>query len=162
MQSATTDQSQVASVAFSPSGLLASGSGGNLKVWSVPDLAFTLLSDYPWNEIRSVAISPDGQFLAAGMAGNDNAVKVYGADGTFRLLPFSSWVTVIAFSPDSRFLAVANVTAIQIYRTSDRRPTRSESLGELLTLDTRGSSAANFGTRLSSVGLRVPERRSIL
>jgi WD40 repeat protein len=66
-----------------------------------------------------VAISPDGQFLAAGTAGNDNAVKVYGADGTFRLLPFSSWVTVIAFSPDSRFLAVANVTAIQIYRTSD-------------------------------------------
>lgn len=121
LQSVTADQTQVASVAFSPDGgQLASGSGGNLKLWSLPDLAsFRALSDYPWNEIRSVAFSPDGRFLAAGMAGNDNAVKVYGSDGTFLRLPFSSWVITLTFSSDSRFLAVANATAIQIYRTSD-------------------------------------------
>lgn len=121
LQSTTAGQTQVVSVAFSPDGQqLASGSGANLKLWSSPDLAsFRLLSDYPWNEIRSVAFSPDGRFLAAGMAGNDNAVKVYGSDGTFRTLPFSSWVITLTFSTDSRFLAVAMATAIQIYRTSD-------------------------------------------
>jgi WD40 repeat protein len=96
-------------------------SGAALKLWSLPDLgSFIELTDYPSYSIAAVAFSPDGQFLAAGMPGDQDAVKIYTANGTFlRRLPFASWVQAVAFSPNSRFLAVATGPDVQIYRTSD-------------------------------------------
>jgi WD40 repeat protein len=116
LQSRTEDQASVLSLAISPDSLRLA-SGAVLKLWDLPDLAsFQVLS----GGARSLAFSPDGQLLAAGMGGDSNAVKVFTADGAFlRNLPFSSWVTVVTFSPDSRLLAVGNATAIQIYRTFD-------------------------------------------
>ena len=120
LQSRTEDGTAVGAIAISPDGQrLASGAA--LKLWSFPDLdSFIELTDYPSYLIAGVAFSADGQFLAAGVPGDEDAVKIYTGDGTFlRRLPLANWVYAVAFSPDSRFLAVAASNNVQIYRTSD-------------------------------------------
>jgi WD40 repeat protein/tRNA A-37 threonylcarbamoyl transferase component Bud32 len=119
----------VSSVAFSPDGKrIASGSGtnvgggrqesGEVRVWDAVSgkelLAFPALPHWA----NSVAFSPDGNYLAAGLGylavvapASPGEIRVWDATTgreVHRLRGHTFWVTSVAFSPDSRHLASAS------------------------------------------------------
>lgn len=101
---------------FSPDGhLLASGAGGGLSIWSVPDGALKAWRNLA--TVRSIAFSPDGRWLASGAW--DGTIKLWSMpeakiDATLRP-PYESSdiegderVTAVAISPDGRWLAAGS------------------------------------------------------
>jgi len=120
----------VSALAFSPGGLtLASGSlDGTVRIWDLPTgKCSKMVRDQTngvgkWqetlraysNSISSIAISPDGSFLASG--GSDTSVKLWDmATGELRRVLFQRMltsrmtsVTCLVFSPDGHTLASAS------------------------------------------------------
>jgi len=110
---------QVTSIAIAPDGAsLASGSiedglYGYLNVWRTLDTALVKSFAFYHEDVLTVDISPDGQYLAEGGGGGD------ADDGRIRIWQTSDWalmrfvgsggfVTAFGFSSDSSFYAVAS------------------------------------------------------
>jgi WD40 repeat protein/serine/threonine protein kinase len=98
-------------VTFSPfDDVLAAGTDdGHVHVWSITDGTFESRFVFPAHEdqVRSIAISPDGKLLAS--ASRD--VKIWDLhDGSSFSIPElgNSVVSSIDFSPDGQFLAIAS------------------------------------------------------
>jgi WD40 repeat protein len=96
---------QVSSVAISSDGkTVASGSiDHSIQLWSLHDgqLLKYILTDYI---VSTIAFSPDGQLLAAGIGNKVDIFRV--SDGIkIKSLDHDDWVNSIAFSPDGLFLA---------------------------------------------------------
>lgn len=109
---------QVTSIAIAPDGAsLASGSiedglYGYLNVWRTLDTALVKSFAFYHEDVLTVAISPDGQYLAEGGGGGDSD------GGKTRMWQISDWtlvtihdtgnfITAVAFSADSDFYAFA-------------------------------------------------------
>ena len=97
----------VYSVAFSPDGkVLASGSGGTIKLWDVKSGALLkTLKGHSWS-VYSVAFSPDGKVLASGSY--DKTILLWDVESgaLLQTLKGHSWgVLSVAFSPDGKVLA---------------------------------------------------------
>ncbi len=79
----------------------------------------------------SVALSPDGRFLAADQQGT---LMVWNADNEVVILEEPHVVAPISFSPDSRYLAGVTEAGLRIWNTADW--TSSKLLGTSLATDT--------------------------
>jgi len=100
---------------FTPDGHLAvTSGGGSVTVWDLSDgrtpvrrLA-PVASATPAEDVRSIAVSPDGELVAA--AGNDRATRVWDASTGSELFTIArgSYMSRPAFSPDSTLVAVAS------------------------------------------------------
>jgi eukaryotic-like serine/threonine-protein kinase len=78
-----------------------------------------LLEECPW--VHSLALSPDGRWIAAGVV--DQGIKVWRtADGAL-LKHFSGPRTSVTFSPDGRWLLGGGPTDYQLWRTGTWEPT---------------------------------------
>jgi WD40 repeat protein len=101
---------EVFSLAFSPHGPLASGSGeGIVRIWDVQSrLERKSLTGHA-SSIESVAFSPDGQTVASASA--DKTVNLWDAQsGRVRstLTGHADWVSSVSFSPDGKIIASAS------------------------------------------------------
>ncbi len=112
---------EVTSVDFSPDGsLIATGSwdpdigsdnSDEIRIWDVS--SGELLQSLSGHEKRvlSVAFSPDGRWLAAGLVDNYDNVLIWDINSgkiAATLEGHESWVRSVAFSPDGRLLASAS------------------------------------------------------
>lgn len=84
-------------------------------------------------EILAVAPSPDGRFIAAGCEDGTAYVWWMGETRDFTMPGHRARVSVLAWSPDSRLLATADVDSINLWRFSrpshGAHPLRLEGLG---------------------------------
>ena len=127
-------------VAYSPNGesIITAMGDGTVRLWEADDL--TPLQSYPHaGEVNSVAISPDGRYLAAGVAEPGGGFVVIQQDGApirrFWAHPYS--VPSMDFSPTGQFLATGAVDrSVKVWQVSDGR------LVETLLQDGQGTSVA--------------------
>ncbi len=88
--------------------------GGSVTVWDLSDGGTPIrrlapvASATPAEDVRSVAVSPDGELVAA--AGSDRATRVWDVSAGSELFTVArgSFMWRPAFSPDSRLVAVAS------------------------------------------------------
>jgi WD40 repeat protein len=108
---------QVHSVAWSPDGTQLASSSFSVKVWRVSD--GTLLHDMGGSGqgINSLNFSPDGKVLAGSDAAGKIEVWQTGTTKPIAELPVSVYgdSNVIAFAPDSSFLAVAEMSRLSLW-----------------------------------------------
>jgi WD40 repeat protein len=124
----------VESVAFSPDGILATGSGDNtIRLWSLP--SDVLIG--PDGDVLSVALSPDGKILAAGT--EDGTIWLWNMTDPARPVPLGKPLTgpadavnSVAFSPDGKILA-AGTDDGTIWLWKLTNPARPVPLGKPLT-----------------------------
>lgn len=92
-------------VTFSPNGqLIATAAGNFVQLWNSDGSLLHNMSGHI-SGIRTVAFSPDSQFIASG--GYDNTIKLWKSDGTLvsTLKGHNSFITSLRFSPDGKELA---------------------------------------------------------
>ena len=99
----------------------------------------------------SVALSPDGRFLAADQQGT---LMVWNADNEVVILEEPHVAAPIDFSPDSRYLTGVTEAGLRIWNTADWT---SRPLGESLSIDTSQLQSLAF-TRDSSRVIFSPTR----
>lgn len=100
-------QHQIASLAFSPTGhrLASVSDDGEIKVWDIKT-GHCLLTVDDGSRLRTVAWSPDGQYLA--VAGLDKVVKLRNAETGRHIREITTHrepVLSLAFNPDGKILA---------------------------------------------------------
>ena len=115
---------RVGALAFVGNGpLLAVGDGvpaasGAVRIFDVGTGKLTATFDEPPDEVRCLAVSPDGQLLAAGGAYNPVHVwHVADSKLVHTIEGHSGWVAGVAFSPDGQLLATASADkTLQIWK----------------------------------------------
>jgi WD40 repeat protein len=65
-----------------------------------------------FGSVRSVAFSPDGQYLAAGASNGEIHLWRLGDRSHLLTLDGQCWIEAVSFSPDSQFLATAGIDAV--------------------------------------------------
>lgn len=118
----------LSSVIYDPTGqaILASAPGGSTTIWDV-ETGDELLTLGPHDRIpgfggvpgvAAMSLSPDGTLVATG--GRDATVRVWSrATGDqLDVLRVGDWVEDVQFSPDGRFLAVAEGEAVRIFEVA--------------------------------------------
>ena len=125
-------------VSYSPDGeaIVSAMGDGTLRFWQADDLT-PLHSFLQAGEVNSVTISPDGRYLAAGVAEPGGGFVVIrqddGASRQFWAHPYS--VPSMDFSPSGQFLATGAVDrSVKVWQVSDGR------LVETLLQDGQGTS----------------------
>jgi WD40 repeat protein len=122
----------VSCVAFSADGSLAASGGSNyVRLWDAATLRLHVLTSHYL--VSSVAFSRDGKLLAAGGAGGSVTVweitKDHQLKARFTVQACTSPVYSVAFSPDSKSLAVAcHDNAIRLYEVSGPKIEESATL----------------------------------
>jgi WD40 repeat protein len=116
--------SRVISVPFSPDAqLLASGGGGQVKLWRVTDGALARAIKLVYGSANSVAFSPDGQTLAVGTSALNNNLSFFRvADGELLRTVSAHYngTTGVAFTPDGALLVSGGRDrTVKIWRASD-------------------------------------------
>jgi WD40 repeat protein len=121
-------------VTFSPDGtLIATGlDHGNVKIWNAADgnLVQTLTGHV--YAVRVVAFSPDGKWIASGAS--DNTARVWQVSNGMAKYPYKIKTDVrdIAWSPDSRYLAVTsnNIAVFDVVQGGDTVSVFYDTAGE--------------------------------
>ena len=141
---------QVQSVAFSPDGtLVASSSMQSVKVWKVsdaslqrdsPSLSLGQSYSLPGGWVPKVVFSPDGKYLAASSA--DGKVRVWqtGSEKVVAELPVPNLAgdrDVIDFSLDGSYLAIGEMSQIDLWRYSEPKPFASLQIGNAIITSLR-------------------------
>ena len=153
----TGHQGGVNSVAFSPNGtMLVSGSGttygGTLKLWNVATgRNIANLGEYRTSRqvIQSVAFSPDGNQIAAGIYGEVDLWDVASKTIIATLKGHTRWVHSVAYSPDGKMLAAGlNDDKVELWDISARTKTTltHEGLVGSVAFSPDGRTLASAGT----------------
>ena len=165
-------------VAFSPDGrILAAGSAGGVALWDVATAARQSLLEAKEGTGKCVAFSPDGGFLAGWVSpfhGNGYLTlwNVY-TGARVGVSKYRGSAYSIAFSPDSRLLAVGiegylvlkEVGPVLLFYVPPEKETRAALEGErdekLRRLRTRGEfeSSTEYARRLESLKIEEPRLR---
>jgi len=96
---------------YLPDGSLATTTDRSVAVWKTADRSevVRLDSTETWaDEIRAIAVSPDGGLLAAGETGDSARIWDLRDGNEAFSKPPTAWVSSPAFSPDGRLLALAD------------------------------------------------------
>ncbi len=162
-------RTDVNGVAFSADGTLLASCGDDLtiRIWQIDsDEPPRKLKLVTFKDLNCLVFSPDGRWLAAG--GEDQKTRIWDTT-TWKLNRMISAadaaVNRIAFSPDSRRLAITHSSGVgaivdaesgQVLRTLDRREGRASGMGEVaFSRDGRLLAVANF--KLQQVDLWDPD-----
>jgi hypothetical protein len=123
----------VKSVAFSPDGkfVITGDYDGNVNLWNVGECGSEPVKKFRTNlhEVDSLALSPDGKVLAAGLMGIElwdfaaATLMTTMTSGTYDL------VDGLAFSPDGRLLASSQGEALWIWDIETQKPIETLEVG---------------------------------
>ena len=113
-------------VTFSPDGsLIATGTiDSKVRIWTTADGELVKTIEHHKWPVRVVAFSPDGTMIAAGAS--DSTARVWNLSSGMSLGTYNLVTTArdIAFSPDSRYLAVtANYVQVYLVEAGNEDPT---------------------------------------
>ncbi|GFF58342.1 vegetative incompatibility protein HET-E-1 [Aspergillus lentulus] len=116
----TPDLGIIWSISFSPDGkFVAAAAGATLQIWDVNHLQLQEIYQRDSMRASSVDFSPNGQRLAVGF--QDGIVQIWNVEaGSWSLLQTleaGEWVQSVAFSGDSRRLAIASKATVRIWDT---------------------------------------------
>ncbi len=104
-----TNEQRARGLAFSPDGkFIAVGSSLRVRLWSLEDRTVAQDFTFPGTVVQDVAISPDGEFLAAALDDNTTRLISLVQPGyTLSLGGHTEKVTAVEFSTDGSMLATA-------------------------------------------------------
>ena len=116
----------IASYAFSPTGhlLAVAYEAGQLRLWQTDTWTKGRIIEGWSLQINPMAFSPDGQWLAtsAGGPGSAAVLNELATGESYRLRSDSGWVTALAFTPDSKTLAVGTLSGeVKLWNVAIRR-----------------------------------------
>jgi len=141
----------VQAVAWTHDGIRVATAQGTIQVWSAPVLTqtgentVTLFSQHYFDQITSIAWSPDGRYVAAGVMGSPqkretDAILVWdirtGVEMGAYPTQIDNYPLDIAWSPDGRYIAAGSMPVLQVWdtRTYSRLYTVSQTAPRYLSM----------------------------